>query len=61
MTHDRLQEKFMTRSRRRGTPGFRLHGNAMYGGSFMAFALGSLNSVQVGNARGAIDEYERSW
>jgi 3-hydroxy-9,10-secoandrosta-1,3,5(10)-triene-9,17-dione monooxygenase len=43
----------------RSTEGFRLHGNPMYGGSFMAFALGSLNSVQVGNARGAIDEYER--
>jgi 3-hydroxy-9,10-secoandrosta-1,3,5(10)-triene-9,17-dione monooxygenase len=41
------------------TPGFRLHGNPMYGGSFMAFALGVLNSVQIGNAQGAIDEYER--
>ena len=41
------------------TPGFRLHGNPMYGGSFMAFALGELNSVQVGNAQGAVDEYER--
>ena len=41
------------------TPGYRLHGNALYGGSFMAVALGELNSVQVGAAQGAIDEYER--
>ncbi|HLW95789.1 MAG TPA: acyl-CoA dehydrogenase family protein [Solirubrobacteraceae bacterium] len=41
------------------TPGYRLHGNPLYAGSFMAVALGELNSVQVGNARGAIDEYER--
>jgi 3-hydroxy-9,10-secoandrosta-1,3,5(10)-triene-9,17-dione monooxygenase len=41
------------------TPGYQLHGNPMYGGSFMAVALGELNSVQVGNAQGAIDEYER--
>jgi 3-hydroxy-9,10-secoandrosta-1,3,5(10)-triene-9,17-dione monooxygenase len=41
------------------TPGYELHGNPLYGGSFMAVALGELNSVQVGNAQGAIDEYER--
>jgi 3-hydroxy-9,10-secoandrosta-1,3,5(10)-triene-9,17-dione monooxygenase len=41
------------------TPGFRLHGNPLYGGSFMAVALGELNSVQVGAAQGAINEYER--
>lgn len=41
------------------TPGYRLHGNPMYGGSFMAVVLGELNSVQVGNAQGAVDEYER--
>jgi 3-hydroxy-9,10-secoandrosta-1,3,5(10)-triene-9,17-dione monooxygenase len=41
------------------TPGFRLHGDPLYGGSFMAVALGELNSVQVGAAQGAIDEYER--
>jgi 3-hydroxy-9,10-secoandrosta-1,3,5(10)-triene-9,17-dione monooxygenase len=41
------------------TPGYELHGNPMYGGSFMAVALGELNSVQVGNAQGAVDEYER--
>jgi 3-hydroxy-9,10-secoandrosta-1,3,5(10)-triene-9,17-dione monooxygenase len=41
------------------TPGYRLHGNPMYAGSFMAVALGELNAVQVGAAQGAIDEYER--
>jgi 3-hydroxy-9,10-secoandrosta-1,3,5(10)-triene-9,17-dione monooxygenase len=41
------------------TPGYRLHGNPLYGGSFMAVALGELNSVQVGNAKAAVDEYER--
>ncbi|HEX4034698.1 MAG TPA: acyl-CoA dehydrogenase family protein [Solirubrobacteraceae bacterium] len=41
------------------TPGYELHGNPLYGGSFMAVALGELNSVQVGNAQGAIDEYVR--
>jgi 3-hydroxy-9,10-secoandrosta-1,3,5(10)-triene-9,17-dione monooxygenase len=41
------------------TPGYRLHGNPLYGGSFMAVALGELNSVQVGNAQAAVDEYER--
>ena len=41
------------------TPGYRLHGNPLYGGPFMAVALGELNSVQVGAAQGAVDEYER--
>ena len=41
------------------TPGYELHGNPMYGGAFMAFALGELTSVQVGNAQAAVDEYER--
>jgi 3-hydroxy-9,10-secoandrosta-1,3,5(10)-triene-9,17-dione monooxygenase len=41
------------------TPGYRMHGNPLYGGSFMAFALGELNSVQVGNAQAAVDEFER--
>jgi 3-hydroxy-9,10-secoandrosta-1,3,5(10)-triene-9,17-dione monooxygenase len=41
------------------TAGYALHGNPLYGGSFMAVALGELNSVQVGAAQGAIDEYER--
>ena len=41
------------------TPGYRLHGNPLYGGAFLAFAMGELNSVQVGNAQAAVDEYER--
>ena len=41
------------------TPGYLLHGNPLYGGSFMAVAMGELNSVQVGNAQAAVDEYER--
>ena len=41
------------------TPGYRLHRNPLYGGAFLAVALGELNSVQVGAAQGAIDEYER--
>ena len=31
----------------------------MYGGAFVPFAMGELNSVQVGNAQGAVDEFER--
>jgi 3-hydroxy-9,10-secoandrosta-1,3,5(10)-triene-9,17-dione monooxygenase len=41
------------------TPGYELHGNPMYGGAFIAFAMGELNSVQVGNAQAAVDEFER--
>jgi 3-hydroxy-9,10-secoandrosta-1,3,5(10)-triene-9,17-dione monooxygenase len=41
------------------TEGYRLHGNPMYCGEFFAFASGELNSVQVGNAQAAVDEYER--
>jgi 3-hydroxy-9,10-secoandrosta-1,3,5(10)-triene-9,17-dione monooxygenase len=41
------------------TPGYRLYRNPLYGGSFMAVALGELNSVQIGAAQGALDEYER--
>jgi len=41
------------------TPGYRLYGNPLYGGPFLAVALGELNSVQVGAAKGAVDEYER--
>jgi 3-hydroxy-9,10-secoandrosta-1,3,5(10)-triene-9,17-dione monooxygenase len=41
------------------TAGYELHRNPLYGGSFLAVALGELNSVQVGAAQGAIDEYER--
>jgi 3-hydroxy-9,10-secoandrosta-1,3,5(10)-triene-9,17-dione monooxygenase len=42
-----------------GSPGSELHGNPMYAGQFMGFALGELNSVQVGNAQGMLDEYEQ--
>ena len=41
------------------TPGYELHGNPLYGGPFVPFAMGELNSVQVGNAQGAVDEFER--
>jgi 3-hydroxy-9,10-secoandrosta-1,3,5(10)-triene-9,17-dione monooxygenase len=41
------------------TPGYLLHRNPLYGGAFLAVALGELNSVQVGNAQAAVDEYER--
>jgi 3-hydroxy-9,10-secoandrosta-1,3,5(10)-triene-9,17-dione monooxygenase len=41
------------------TPGYELHGNPMYGGAFVPFAMGELNSVQVGNAQAAVDEFER--
>ncbi len=41
------------------TPGYELHGNPLYGGAFVPFAMGELNSVQVGNAQAAVDEFER--
>jgi 3-hydroxy-9,10-secoandrosta-1,3,5(10)-triene-9,17-dione monooxygenase len=41
------------------TAGYRLHGNPLFGGAFIAFAMGELNSVQVGNAQAAVDEFER--
>jgi 3-hydroxy-9,10-secoandrosta-1,3,5(10)-triene-9,17-dione monooxygenase len=41
------------------TPGYRAYGNPLYGGAFLAVAIGELNSVQIGAAQGAIDEYER--
>jgi 3-hydroxy-9,10-secoandrosta-1,3,5(10)-triene-9,17-dione monooxygenase len=40
-----------------GTPGYRLHGNAMYAGQFFGLALGEINAVQVGNAQAALDDY----
>jgi len=43
----------------KSTPGYELHGNPLYGGAFVPFAMGELNSVQVGNAQGAVDEFER--
>ncbi|MEA2180344.1 MAG: 3-hydroxy-9,10-secoandrosta,3,5(10)-triene-9,17-dione monooxygenase, partial [Solirubrobacteraceae bacterium] len=42
-----------------GTIGSSLHGNPMYAGQFMAFAMGELNSVQVGAAQAMLDEAER--
>jgi 3-hydroxy-9,10-secoandrosta-1,3,5(10)-triene-9,17-dione monooxygenase len=39
--------------------GYRLHGNSMYNGQFIAFASGELNAVEVGNAQAAVDEFER--
>ena len=41
------------------THGYELHRNPLYGGAFVAFAMGELNSVQVGNAQAAVDEFER--
>jgi 3-hydroxy-9,10-secoandrosta-1,3,5(10)-triene-9,17-dione monooxygenase len=43
----------------RPSAGYELHGNALYGGRFGGFAVGRLVAVQVGNARAAIDEFER--
>ena len=39
-------------------PGSAIHGNPMYGGGFMGFAIGELTVVQVGAARGMLDLYE---
>jgi 3-hydroxy-9,10-secoandrosta-1,3,5(10)-triene-9,17-dione monooxygenase len=41
------------------TPGWRLHGNALYAGQFMGYAGGSLAASQIGAARAAMAEYER--
>ena len=41
-----------------GTVGSGLHDNPMYAGQFMAFAMGELNSVQVGTAQAMLDEAE---
>ncbi len=40
-------------------PGGAIHGNPMYSGGFMGFAIGELTVVQVGAARGMLDEYAR--
>jgi 3-hydroxy-9,10-secoandrosta-1,3,5(10)-triene-9,17-dione monooxygenase len=42
-----------------GTPGYRLHGNAMYAGRAMCIFTMSLAAVAVGGAYNALDEYER--
>ena len=39
-------------------PGGAIHGNPMYSGGFMGFAIGELTTVQVGAARGMLDLYE---
>ena len=39
-------------------PGAEIHGNPMYTGGFMGFAIGELTTVQVGAARAMLDEYE---
>jgi 3-hydroxy-9,10-secoandrosta-1,3,5(10)-triene-9,17-dione monooxygenase len=39
-------------------PGSAIHGNPMYSGGFMGFAIGELTVVQVGAARGMLDLYE---
>jgi 3-hydroxy-9,10-secoandrosta-1,3,5(10)-triene-9,17-dione monooxygenase len=39
-------------------PGAAIHGNPMYSGGFMGFAIGELTVVQVGAARGMLDLYE---
>jgi 3-hydroxy-9,10-secoandrosta-1,3,5(10)-triene-9,17-dione monooxygenase len=39
-------------------PGAAIHGNPMYSGGFMGFAIAELTSVQVGAARAMVDEYE---
>ncbi|HEX4111898.1 MAG TPA: acyl-CoA dehydrogenase family protein [Stellaceae bacterium] len=41
------------------TPGWRLHGNALYAGQFMGYAGGALACSQVGAAKAAMAEYER--
>lgn len=40
-------------------PGAAIHGNPMYTGGFMGFAISELTSVQVGAARAMLDEYEQ--
>jgi 3-hydroxy-9,10-secoandrosta-1,3,5(10)-triene-9,17-dione monooxygenase len=44
---------------KRPSIGYELHGNPLYGGRFGGFAVGRLTAVQVGNAQGAVDEFER--
>jgi 3-hydroxy-9,10-secoandrosta-1,3,5(10)-triene-9,17-dione monooxygenase len=43
---------------RDGTIGFQLHGNPLYLARAMTFFYASLNAVQIGNARAALQEYE---
>jgi len=41
-----------------GTPGYELHGNAMYAGRTLGFFYVEIVSIVVGAARAALDEYE---
>jgi 3-hydroxy-9,10-secoandrosta-1,3,5(10)-triene-9,17-dione monooxygenase len=41
-----------------GTVGFQLHGNPLYLARAMTFFYASLNAIQIGNARIALQEYE---
>ena len=43
---------------REGTIGFQLHGNPLYLARAMTFFYASLNAIQIGNARAALQEYE---
>ena len=43
---------------REGTIGFQLHGNPLYLARAMTFFYASLNAVQIGNGRAALEEYE---
>jgi 3-hydroxy-9,10-secoandrosta-1,3,5(10)-triene-9,17-dione monooxygenase len=43
---------------REGTIGYQLHGNPLYLARAMTFFYASLNAVQIGNARAALQEYE---
>ncbi|HTP19977.1 MAG TPA: hypothetical protein VMJ65_10260 [Solirubrobacteraceae bacterium] len=43
---------------REGTIGFQLHGNPLYLARAMTFFYASLNAIQIGNARAALEEYE---
>ena len=43
---------------RDGTIGFQLHGNPLYLARAMTFFYASLNAIQIGNARAALQEYE---
>ena len=43
---------------REGTIGFQLHGNPLYLARAMTFFYASLNAIQIGNARAALQDYE---
>jgi 3-hydroxy-9,10-secoandrosta-1,3,5(10)-triene-9,17-dione monooxygenase len=39
-------------------PGYEIHGNPMYTGGFLGFAIAELTVTQIGAARAMLDEYE---